>query len=234
MGGMGGMMGGQGMQGSQMYSMLSGLQTKKNPREENFWDMLHYSFCPTFKFMSFIFAITIINITCFILSLIFDGINLPGTFLEVNNGKILSNLAEQSRAIRVDHQVWRLMSCIFLHLNLQHISMNTFSLFIWGSIIEFLNGTPNIIILYFFSGLCGNLLSAALSDWYTYSVGASGSIMGLTGSLVGLLTLNWVALGENESLKQMRCILVVLVIIITVFSLFSGLSSVGSEVQDKN
>ncbi len=44
--------------------------TDKNPREENFWDFLKYSCCPTFTIKSFIFTITIVDIILFIISLI--------------------------------------------------------------------------------------------------------------------------------------------------------------------
>jgi len=146
-----------------MFELLGAPQSKKNPREENFWDMLHFSFCPRLKLISFTSVITLINTVCFIATLVIDGINRQGSLLEVGQkGIIMSNLAESPSKIRVNYQLWRLISSIFLHLNLNHIVMNSFSLLIWGSMIEALIGTFTMSSIYIISGninylICRNM-----------------------------------------------------------------------------
>jgi hypothetical protein len=41
-----------------------------NPRRENFFDMLKFTFCPTFTIISFIFFITMIDVVVYITTLI--------------------------------------------------------------------------------------------------------------------------------------------------------------------
>lgn len=45
---------------------ISGMRTVKNPREENYWDMLTYSLCPTFSFLYLTFLILLADIVVFI------------------------------------------------------------------------------------------------------------------------------------------------------------------------
>ena len=41
-----------------------------NPREETFFDMLKFTFCPTFSIFSFIFFITMIDVLVYMTTLI--------------------------------------------------------------------------------------------------------------------------------------------------------------------
>jgi hypothetical protein len=41
------------------------MRSVKNPREENYWDMLSYSLCPTFSFLSLTFLIVLADIIVF-------------------------------------------------------------------------------------------------------------------------------------------------------------------------
>jgi membrane associated rhomboid family serine protease len=79
-------------------------------------------------------------------------------------------------------QVWRLVTCTFLHENLMHILGNMYFLLYLGRIIVQNYGGKKFLILYFISGLVGSLASFMFltSD----SLGASGAIMGLGGALV--------------------------------------------------
>ena len=63
-----------------------------------------------------------------------------------------------------------------------------------GSLL--MKGTVNMIIIYFVSGIGGNLFSSLLSDnignkLMTLAVGASTCIFGIIASYLGFLTLNW-------------------------------------------
>lgn len=194
--------------------------TGKDPRNETFFDMIHYSFTPALKLRSFTAFIGIGNILIFIVTLAMSGIYTPGDFLQLNSGWVLNNFAENGMKIRQDYQYWRLITSTVLHLSFLHIVMNTFSLLVWGSFIESFTGTKKYMIIYWVSGVCGDLLSCAVNNNNNNSVGASGCIMGVTGSLIGLLILNWMVLSEPR-FERIRGMLTCIVIMICLFSLMS-------------
>ena len=79
-------------------------------------------------------------------------------------------------------QYYRLITGIFLHGSIFHLFFNCYALFVIGSQIESYLGKIKYLIIYFFSGLCGSLLSITLGG-SAASIGASGAIFGLMGSL---------------------------------------------------
>lgn len=78
-------------------------------------------------------------------------------------------------------QVWRLISCMFLHSGIAHLLCNCYAIYIYGPIVERLYGRWRFILIYFISGLSGSILSYAFSP--IASVGASGAIFGLIGCM---------------------------------------------------
>lgn len=80
-------------------------------------------------------------------------------------------------------QIYRLITCIFLHIGLWHLLCNMYSLFIIGKEIENLYGKVKYLIIFVGSGICGSLLSISFTH-NTVSAGASGAIFGLLGSLL--------------------------------------------------
>lgn len=80
-------------------------------------------------------------------------------------------------------QYYRLLTGIFIHSGIFHILFNCYALYILGSQIESFFGKVKFTIIYFFSGLIGALFSMTFGGNYA-SVGASGAIFGLMGSLL--------------------------------------------------
>ena len=80
-------------------------------------------------------------------------------------------------------QYYRLLTGIFLHGNIAHLLFNCYALYVLGGQIESFFGKFKYIIIYLFSGLTGSLLSITLSG-NVGSIGASGAIFGLMGSLL--------------------------------------------------
>lgn len=79
---------------------------------------------------------------------------------------------------------FRIISSIFLHGGLLHLVFNMYSLYVVGPQLENFFGKVKYLIIYLFSGICGNLLSMLFLPDYNVSVGASGAIFGLLGALV--------------------------------------------------
>lgn len=88
------------------------------------------------------------------------------------------------------HQVWRLLSCVWLHAGVFHVLANMLSLLFIGVRLESEFGFARIGFLYVISGFGGTLLSALFMRT-TISVGASGALFGLLGSMLSELITNW-------------------------------------------
>ncbi|KAL9685494.1 hypothetical protein QQ045_022944 [Rhodiola kirilowii] len=88
------------------------------------------------------------------------------------------------------HQGWRLISCIWLHAGVFHILANMLSLLVIGIRLEQEFGFVLVGLLYMIAGLGGSLLSALFIQ-ANISVGASGALFGLLGSMLSELITNW-------------------------------------------
>ena len=80
-------------------------------------------------------------------------------------------------------QIYRLFTCMFLHIGMWHLICNMYSLYVIGKEIENLYGKVKYIIIFIGSGIFGSILSMAFTH-NTVSAGASGAIFGLLGSLL--------------------------------------------------
>lgn len=79
-------------------------------------------------------------------------------------------------------EVWRLFTCMFLHIGILHLLVNMYALFIVGKDLEGIMGKLKFTLIYLGSGIIGSLFSAVLNN--SISAGASGAIFGLMGSLI--------------------------------------------------
>ena len=107
-----------------------------------------------------------INVLIFILCLFFDILPL----FAVNRGFVVRG------------EYYRLITAIFLHSGIIHLVCNMYSLYVIGSQLESFLGKVRYLVVYLLSGLAGSVLSIFFGNGF--SVGASGAIFGLLGSLV--------------------------------------------------
>lgn len=80
------------------------------------------------------------------------------------------------------HQYYRIFTCLFLHFGIEHLLNNMVLLGALGWNLELETGRIKFLIIYFISGLGGNLLSLWMNmstDKMVVSAGASGAIFGL-------------------------------------------------------
>jgi rhomboid protease GluP len=80
-------------------------------------------------------------------------------------------------------QPWRLVMAIFLHGSLLHIGFNMWVLMDIGPMVEELYGSARYLFLYVVTGVAGYLLSGLIGH---FSIGASGSLLGLVGLLLAV------------------------------------------------
>ncbi|OAB39892.1 rhomboid family intramembrane serine protease [Paenibacillus macquariensis subsp. defensor] len=94
---------------------------------------------------------------------------------------------------------WRYVTAMFLHNGFDHLLFNCFGLLVFAPPLERLMGSWKYILLYFLSGIVGNVLSSAYNiqlDRNVISVGASGAIYGIYGAYLYIAVLQRKLLDE--------------------------------------
>ncbi len=78
---------------------------------------------------------------------------------------------------------YRIVTAIFVHAGWIHLLFNMYALYYLGILVEGIYGPSKLLVVYFSSGIIGNLLSEVFY-YSSPSVGASGAIFGLVGLLL--------------------------------------------------
>ncbi len=78
---------------------------------------------------------------------------------------------------------YRLLSAAFIHANIFHLMFNCYALLVIGRQLESFLGKVKFLVIYLFSAIASSLMSIIFLG-NNISVGASGAIFGLMGSLV--------------------------------------------------
>ena len=81
-------------------------------------------------------------------------------------------------------EYYRLFTCMFLHVDVFHILFNMYALYVLGPQVERYYGKVRFLLIYIISGLLGSLFSCVFMNDASFSIGASGAIFGLLGSIV--------------------------------------------------
>lgn len=102
--------------------------------------------------------------------------------LIIGNKNLINMFAVYGPYINEYHEYYRLITGTLLHGDILHLLSNCYALYIVGSQVESFYGKKKFILIYLFSAICGSLLSISLSNYA--SIGASGAIFGLMGSLL--------------------------------------------------
>lgn len=92
-------------------------------------------------------------------------------------------LGANNRGLVLNGDIWRLFTSMFLHGSFIHLIVNMYSLWVVGSKVENYLGRTNFLIIYLLSGLMGSVFSIVFNS-NSISIGASGAIFGLMGSLL--------------------------------------------------
>lgn len=114
------------------------------------------------------YSIILLNIIVFMLSLLDYNMIIncfANYYVNVKNGEI-----------------YRLLTACFVHANFLHIFFNMYALYYIGPMVEKYYGKLKYLLIYLGSGIMGSLFSVVLSN--NVSIGASGAIFGLFGSML--------------------------------------------------
>jgi rhomboid protease GluP len=87
-------------------------------------------------------------------------------------------------AVNREHEWWRLLSAMFMHAGLLHLSLNMLGL--WDAGVQLCRwfGNLQFLLIYLGSGLAGGALSLHFAAQHSVSVGASGAVFGVLGALL--------------------------------------------------
>lgn len=80
-------------------------------------------------------------------------------------------------------EFYRLFTCMFVHADILHILFNMIALYSIGPVVERYYGKSKFLLIYLASGLLGSIFSGVFMTADSISIGASGAIFGLLGSI---------------------------------------------------
>lgn len=118
------------------------------------------------------YALIVLNIMVYLFMLLYDTVDQTYFYALANDYEGIQN-----------GQIYRLITSMFLHSDIIHIACNMYALYILGPIVERYYGKTKFLIIYMLSGILGSIFSAAFMSADTISIGASGAIFGLLGSI---------------------------------------------------
>ena len=151
--------------------------------------MLMYFCCPNFSLLSITFLIIVVDIIMFIVEEV-KGLEKTSANLLQVKFLTLIELGANYQPNELAGQVYRFLAAIFLHVNFIHILWNIFVTFLLLSRVEHTFGPLRAFVIYLLSGITANVFSVLVAK-EGVKAGASTSIFGILGTVVGYILINW-------------------------------------------
>lgn len=145
------------------------------------------------------FTIILLVINVFVFLVMWQTSGIPLSMLTpLPNEVLLAFGAKLNYLIQTQHEWWRLVTPMFLHVNLLHLVINMYSLWIVGPYVERLYGSAKFVVFWVVTGVAGLLASyltvrpgmpvGSIAGFLfktvdSPSAGASGALFGLVGVL---------------------------------------------------
>lgn len=120
-------------------------------------------------------------------------------------------------------EYYRLFTSMFMHFGFDHLMNNMIMLGAIGWNLEYETGKIKFLLIYFGSGLCGNILSAfgdIMTGGYAVTAGASGAVFGIIGALLYVAIRNRGQVGTVTGRG---------LVIMIILSLYYGFTSSGID-----
>lgn len=160
-------------------------------------------------------ALIVINIAVFFILTMF-GDTEDAVFMLQHGAIYEPNIIE-------GHEYYRIFTCLFLHFGITHLLNNMVLLGALGWNLELEIGKVRFVIIYFASGIIGNIVSLFYDltlEQPAVSAGASGAIFGLMGALLYVVIANRGRLGRLSGRGML---------VMVILSLYFGLTSTGVD-----
>jgi membrane associated rhomboid family serine protease len=145
------------------------------------------------------FTIILLVANIFIFLLMWQTSGMPFSLLAPLPDQVLIPFgAKLNYLIQVEHQWWRFVTPMFLHVNLLHLMVNMYSLWVVGPYVERLYGSAKFVVFWVLTGIAGVVASYLtvrpgipvgpigrflFKPIDVTSAGASGALFGLVGVL---------------------------------------------------
>ena len=153
-------------EGLQLFMKITNDINQKNKSEAEKAEIVFKKKTPIITY-----SIIILNVLLYLIPIIFNTYD-----------SVLNSFCLYGDYVRDYNEYYRLFTAGFLHANLLHLLVNCYSLYVIGSQLESFMGKIKYIIIYIFSLVLGSLMSITFNS--NPSIGASGAIFGLMGSLL--------------------------------------------------
>lgn len=148
----------------------------------------------------YIFTIVFLIANFFVFLLMWQASDMSSSALwgAFDEPVLLSFGAKTNYAIHFDHEWWRFVTPVFIHVNLPHLLMNMYGLWVLGPWVEKLYGSARFVVFWIATGVAGVVASylttipgsqpGLLGSFLikradTPSAGASGALFGMIGVL---------------------------------------------------
>lgn len=136
-------------------------------------------------------------------------------------GDLIYNVGDLSPHSIFDlKEYYRIITSMFLHADINHIVNNMLLLFGIGVMLEKEMNHIRFLVLYFFSGIGGQIVSliykVTTDGWYVSSIGASGAVFGLVGVLLAM-SIGWK--------RKMPTVTWQRILIVMAYSIYSGIKA---------
>lgn len=86
-------------------------------------------------------------------------------------------------------ELWRFVTYMFIHVNMNHIMMNMVVQLFLGTVLEIFHGWR--VTLVYMSGVLAGSMGAAIAQPTIHLAGASGGVYALIAAHIANLILNW-------------------------------------------
>ena len=124
------------------------------------------------------------NIISLICILMYVIVGVYGNNFFNFDANVLAKFGANNILLVKNGEIYRLLTCAFLHVGLIHLVVNMYSLRVIGPSVESLIGKGKFVFIYLISAISASLMSLVFVDSNIVSVGASGAIFGLMGALL--------------------------------------------------
>jgi rhomboid protease GluP len=157
------------------------------------------------------------------------------SFLNPTPHQLLHWGADNTGAVLIQGEWWRIVTAMFVHVGILHLATNMWCLWNLGLLAEPLLGSAGVLAVYILTGAAGNLLSTGANwfwfngDWVRYhaewasrhfpgmaldprlvfpvGAGASGAVFGIAGALIVLLKSDRLPVPPAELRKLRRSVI---------------------------
>lgn len=155
-------------EGVQLFIKITNDINEKNKQDAKKADEIFKKKTPVITYI-----LLIINVLCYLIP------NLIGQY-----DNIINDYCLYGPLVRDYHEYYRIITSGFLHADIFHLLFNMYALYVLGIQMESFLGKVKFSIIYLFSMILGSLMSLTFSGTGQFSVGASGAIFGLMGSML--------------------------------------------------